>query len=330
MQGEHEWHTGSLLLPSSTLPLSPILLLLPTTTSLRPLRPSSHVRMHEKHYWGAAHGLAGIAHTLLLGAWHMGHLGQVGRVGEVAAAEAEEGAGEEGREAAEEGGREAVAVLEWMVGGRLPSGNYPSSEEKRLTAAAVAGGGGAADGGAGGGGVEGGARKAAAGGADRLVQWCHGAPGVAMALALAATVCAVRVPCMCSPDGSSGGSGRGGVAAGEVVWQRGLLREMGLCHGIAGNAYAFLSLHRANSALHATGNGETDSMQETTTPALPPPSTHLHRARAFAAFLLAHRLPAGPPPAPRRCRPATLRQPPLLPHGGPGRRRLSLPGHGPA
>ncbi|CAI5513778.1 unnamed protein product [Closterium sp. Naga37s-1] len=346
----------------------------PPIPTSAPCAPPLMFAWHEKRYWGAAHGLAGIAHTLLLGAWHMGHLGQVGRVGEVAAAEAEEGAGEEGREAAEEGGREAVAVLEWMVGGRLPSGNYPSSEEKRLTAAAVAGGGGAADGGAGGGGVEGGARKAAAGGADRLVQWCHGAPGVAMALALAATShitaschhipallhwpsCSCHshhashhcMPC-CGPNPCAThglntqplaaftaialtasppvhahapsptptlhqshpsrqhllaaavaagevvwqrarwcGSGRGGVAAGEVVWQRGLLREMGLCHGIAGNAYAFLSLHRANSALHATGNRETDSMQETTTPALPPPSTHLHRARAFAAFLLAHR-----------------------------------------
>ncbi|CAI5983296.1 unnamed protein product [Closterium sp. NIES-65] len=175
----------------------------------------------DSRYWGAAHGLAGIAHTLLLGAGHMGQVGQVGRVGEVAAAEAEEGAGEEGREAAEEGGGEAVAVLEWMVGGRLPSGNYPSSDEKRLAAAGS-----------------------------------H--PSRQHLLAAA-------------------------VAAGEVAWQRGLLRKMGLCHGIAGNAYAFLSLHRAASALHAT------SLQETTTSALPPPSTHLHRAHAFAAFLLAHR-----------------------------------------
>ncbi|CAI5530388.1 unnamed protein product [Closterium sp. Naga37s-1] len=219
-----------------------------------PLAPPLMFAWHGKRYWGAAHGLAGIAHTLLLGAGHMGQVGQVGRVGEVAAAEAEEGAGEEGREAAEEGGGEAVAVLEWMVGGRLPSGNYPSSDEKRLAAAGV------------------GAGRAAAGGADRLVQWCHGAPGVAMALAHAATSHPSRQHLLAAA-----------VAAGEVAWQRGLLRKMGLCHGIAGNAYAFLSLHRAASALHAT------SLQETTTSALPPPSTHLHRAHAFAAFLLAHR-----------------------------------------
>ncbi|CAI5935078.1 unnamed protein product [Closterium sp. NIES-64] len=353
-----------------------------------PLAPPLMFAWHGKRYWGAAHGLAGIAHTLLLGAGHMGQVGQVGRVGEVAAAEAEEGAGEEGREAAEEGGGEAVAVLEWMVGGRLPSGNYPSSDEKRLAAAGV------------------GAGRAAAGGADRLVQWCHGAPGVAMALAHAATVCGcvclcihlvlssvVSVAFVCSARDLRYCSARdlrycsardlrycsardlrycsardlrycsardlrycsardlrycsardlrycsardlrycsardlrycsardlrycsardlrycsglsslhmlpatastshpsrqhllaAAVAAGEVAWQRGLLRKMGLCHGIAGNAYAFLSLHRAASALHAT------SLQETTTSALPPPSTHLHRAHAFAAFLLAHR-----------------------------------------
>lgn len=33
-------------------------------------------------------------------------------------------------------------------------------------------------------------------------------------------------------------------AAAEVVWKRGLLRRVGLCHGISGNAYAFLALHR--------------------------------------------------------------------------------------
>ena len=35
------------------------------------------------------------------------------------------------------------------------------------------------------------------------------------------------------------------VKAGEVVWERGLLlKGLGLCHGIAGNAYAFLTLWR--------------------------------------------------------------------------------------
>lgn len=59
------------------------------------------------------------------------------------------------------------------------------------------------------------------------------------------------------------------VAAAEVVWNRGLLKRVGMCHGISGNAYAFLSLYRL------TGNVE-----------------YLYRAKAFACFLLdrAHKL----------------------------------------
>ena len=35
------------------------------------------------------------------------------------------------------------------------------------------------------------------------------------------------------------------VDCGEVIWQRGLLRKgYGICHGTAGNGYAFLSLYR--------------------------------------------------------------------------------------
>ncbi|KAJ6301505.1 hypothetical protein OIU77_015751 [Salix suchowensis] len=52
------------------------------------------------------------------------------------------------------------------------------------------------------------------------------------------------------------------IEAGEVVWNRGLLKRVGICHGISGNTYVFLSLYRL------TGNGE-----------------YLYRAKAFACFL---------------------------------------------
>lgn len=57
--------------------------------------------------------------------------------------------------------------------------------------------------------------------------------------------------------------------AAEVVWNRGLLKRVGICHGISGNAYVFLSLYQL------TGNVE-----------------YLYRAKAFACFLLnrAHKL----------------------------------------
>lgn len=53
------------------------------------------------------------------------------------------------------------------------------------------------------------------------------------------------------------------VDAGEVVWNRGLLKRVGLCHGVSGNTYVFLSLYRL------TGNKE-----------------YLYRAKGFSCFLL--------------------------------------------
>lgn len=51
--------------------------------------------------------------------------------------------------------------------------------------------------------------------------------------------------------------------AAEVVWKRGLLKRVGICHGISGNAYVFLSLYQV------MGKAE-----------------YLYRAKAFACFLL--------------------------------------------
>ena len=51
--------------------------------------------------------------------------------------------------------------------------------------------------------------------------------------------------------------------AAGVVWSRGLLKRVAICHGISGNAYVFLSLYRL------TGKAE-----------------YLYRAKAFASFLL--------------------------------------------
>jgi hypothetical protein len=67
--------------------------------------------------------------------------------------------------------------------------------------------------------------------ADTLrVQWCHGAPGVVCALAGA--------PAHHALDGLL-------LAAGELVWEAGPLRKSaGLCHGTAGNGWAFLKLNR--------------------------------------------------------------------------------------
>ncbi|KAF6983642.1 hypothetical protein CFC21_001792 [Triticum aestivum] len=109
-------------------------------------------------------------------------------------------------------------TLQYMISNRFPSGNYPSSEDSE---------------------------------SDRLVHWCHGAPGVALTLAKAYQVF--------QDDHFK----QSAAEAAEVVWNRGLLKRVGICHGISGNAYVFLSLYRL------TGNVE-----------------YLYRAKAFACFLL--------------------------------------------
>lgn len=65
---------------------------------------------------------------------------------------------------------------------------------------------------------------------DRLVQWCHGAPGMITALSDAID------------DDESDRLLRAG---GELIWAAGpLAKGAGLCHGTAGNGYAFLKLFR--------------------------------------------------------------------------------------
>jgi hypothetical protein len=65
-----------------------------------------------------------------------------------------------------------------------------------------------------------------------LMQWCHGAPGVITAF-------------VDYPAGHSQALDALLQAAGEAVWRAGPLEKgAGLCHGTAGNGYAFLALHR--------------------------------------------------------------------------------------
>jgi lantibiotic modifying enzyme len=65
-----------------------------------------------------------------------------------------------------------------------------------------------------------------------LVQWCHGSPGIVTSLA--------DFPCNMQPD-----MDELLVRAGITTWNAGPLRKgYGLCHGTAGNGYAFLKLHR--------------------------------------------------------------------------------------
>ena len=76
---------------------------------------------------------------------------------------------------------------------------------------------------------------------DRLVQWCHGASGHVIFLVKAAEVLDEQLYLEHAK-----------WIANRVIWPRGLLRKgVGLCHGIAGNAYVFLALARHDASLLA-------------------------------------------------------------------------------
>ncbi|KAL1821674.1 hypothetical protein ACET3Z_016543 [Daucus carota] len=110
------------------------------------------------------------------------------------------------------------ATLKYMVNNRFTSGNYPAAEDDED---------------------------------DVLVQWCRGAPGVALTLVKAAQVFEEEKFLEAAID------------AAEVVWKRGLLRRVGICHGISGNAYVFLSLYQLTKQ-----------------------KEFLYRSKAFASYLL--------------------------------------------
>jgi hypothetical protein len=161
-------------------------------------------------------------------------------------------------------------TLIYLIAHRLPGGNYPSSAGE--------------------------ARR------DRLVQWCHGAAGVALVMVKAYEVFSQRAFLDAARQ------------ACEVVWERGLLRKLSLCHGVAGNLYAFLALRRAEALAAQRGHGGA-GVGGGGQPTQQAPSLHssgavnastddgslavsggkasaadgdvpLQRARAFAAFLL--------------------------------------------
>ncbi|XP_017885838.1 lanC-like protein 2 isoform X2 [Ceratina calcarata] len=91
-------------------------------------------------------------------------------------------------------------ALQFLKSIRYPSGNFPSSIGSN---------------------------------SDKLIHWCHGAPGMTMLFCLAYKIYQdesyLQIALQC----------------GEVIWARGLLKKgLGICHGVAGNAYSFLSLYQ--------------------------------------------------------------------------------------
>ncbi|XP_030031348.2 lanC-like protein 2 [Manduca sexta] len=129
---------------------------------------------HDKVYFGAAHGMAGILYLLLQARAYINAIDIKSFI---------------------------KPTLDWLISQRFQSGNLPSSLNSSN--------------------------------GDRLVQWCHGAPGLVPLCILAYKVFEedkyLKIALQC----------------GDVIWQRGLCTKgYSLCHGVSGNAYAFLQLYQ--------------------------------------------------------------------------------------
>ncbi|CAH0701826.1 unnamed protein product [Spodoptera exigua] len=130
---------------------------------------------HEKVYFGAAHGMAGILYMLLQARSYI-NIKDIRKY--------------------------IKPTLDWLMNQRFQSGNFPSSMGSNS--------------------------------GDKLVQWCHGAPGFVPLCILAHQVFDeekyMKIAQQC----------------GEVIWQRGLCTKgYSICHGVSGNAYAFIQLYQA-------------------------------------------------------------------------------------
>ena len=132
------------------------------------------------------------------------------------------------------------SCVEFLVSEQFSSGNFPSSLENDT---------------------------------DKLIHWCHGAPGAVHLMVKAYQVCSSRLTSILFvwllffltllsqfienylATIESGhfhqqvfGKDKylsAAVKCGDVIWRRGLLKKgYGICHGVAGNAYAFLCLYK--------------------------------------------------------------------------------------
>ncbi|UYV79012.1 LANCL1 [Cordylochernes scorpioides] len=89
-------------------------------------------------------------------------------------------------------------TIDYIQGLQFPSGNFPSSLGKDT---------------------------------DRLVHWCHGAPG------------AIHLFCLAYEVFKEQSYLDTAYRCSDAIWQRGILRKgYGICHGVAGNAYGFVRL----------------------------------------------------------------------------------------
>ncbi|XP_050418771.1 glutathione S-transferase LANCL1 isoform X1 [Patella vulgata] len=97
--------------------------------------------------------------------------------------------------------KDLQASIDYMLTLQFPSGNCPSSLDSSS--------------------------------GDKLIHWCHGAPGWIYTFIVAYQVFKEEKYM------------RAAIACSDVIWSRGILRKgYGVCHGTAGNGYAFLALYK--------------------------------------------------------------------------------------
>lgn len=163
--------------------------------------------------------------------------------------------------------------LRYLLGTRFRSGNFPARTHPPPRAASASASAAAAP-------------PLAAGEeepGDEKVHWCHGAPGAALALAGAWE--ATHDPAFAA----------GALAAADVVWQRGLLRRASLCHGVAGNLFAFLAAARVARGL--AEEAQAGRLSDQASRWLAAAAQQERRARCFARFMSEGPPPARPSPA---------------------------------
>jgi len=100
-------------------------------------------------------------------------------------------------------------TLDYLVRLQFPSGNFPSSVERKSMPTN-----------------------------DKLLHFCHGAPGVIHLLLKAHAIW---------PNNEDSYLVRA-RRCGDTIWQRGLLKKgYGICHGVSGNTYAFINLWKVTN-----------------------------------------------------------------------------------
>ncbi|KAH9855565.1 hypothetical protein C2E23DRAFT_813811 [Lenzites betulinus] len=168
-------------------------------------------RWHGTRYLGAAHGIVGILHIVLHAP----------------------------AKVLEPHWPKILATIEWLLAIQDPQGNWPSKVGTHMTH------------------ISGGAASPEDSKQvlvdeetdDTPVQWCHGAPGYMMLFSALLRRAALSPNTCPLPDALRKSVVAATTRAGDLVYERGLLRKgVGLCHGVGGSVYALLALSDALDA----------------------------------------------------------------------------------